>query len=52
MKQISTSGITCFSVVVWLSSLIQDLKEREPEFPDVSSGVYIYEVIPGTAASR
>uniref|UniRef100_A0A3P9B2S0 HtrA serine peptidase 4 n=1 Tax=Maylandia zebra TaxID=106582 RepID=A0A3P9B2S0_9CICH len=28
------------------------LKEREPEFPDVSSGVYIYEVIPGTAASR
>uniref|UniRef100_A0A3P9B305 HtrA serine peptidase 4 n=1 Tax=Maylandia zebra TaxID=106582 RepID=A0A3P9B305_9CICH len=26
--------------------------EREPEFPDVSSGVYIYEVIPGTAASR
>uniref|UniRef100_A0AAX7U6P4 HtrA serine peptidase 4 n=1 Tax=Astatotilapia calliptera TaxID=8154 RepID=A0AAX7U6P4_ASTCA len=39
MKQISTSGITY-------------LKEREPEFPDVSSGVYIYEVIPGTAASR
>ncbi|XP_063346411.1 serine protease HTRA1 [Pelmatolapia mariae] len=33
-------------------SLIRDLKEREPEFPDVSSGVYIYEVIPGTAASR
>uniref|UniRef100_A0AAX7T2M3 HtrA serine peptidase 4 n=1 Tax=Astatotilapia calliptera TaxID=8154 RepID=A0AAX7T2M3_ASTCA len=32
--------------------LIRDLKEREPEFPDVSSGVYIYEVIPGTAASR
>uniref|UniRef100_A0A3B4GTZ1 Serine protease HTRA1-like n=1 Tax=Pundamilia nyererei TaxID=303518 RepID=A0A3B4GTZ1_9CICH len=31
--------------------LIRDLKEREPEFPDVSSGVYIYEVIPGTAAS-
>ncbi|XP_044052443.1 serine protease HTRA1 isoform X2 [Siniperca chuatsi] len=33
-------------------SLIQDLKEHEGEFPDVSSGVYIYEVIPGTAASR
>ncbi|XP_030579622.1 serine protease HTRA1 isoform X1 [Archocentrus centrarchus] len=32
-------------------SLIRDLKEREHEFPDVSSGVYIYEVIPGTAAS-
>ncbi|XP_068461197.1 serine protease HTRA1 [Clinocottus analis] len=32
-------------------SLIQDLKERDGDFPDVSSGVYIYEVIPGTAAS-
>ncbi|XP_028269889.1 serine protease HTRA1 [Parambassis ranga] len=32
-------------------SLIHDLKEREPEFPDVSSGVYIHEVISGTAAS-
>ncbi|XP_031733216.1 serine protease HTRA1 [Anarrhichthys ocellatus] len=32
-------------------SLIRDLKERESEVPDVSSGVYIYEVIPGTAAS-
>uniref|UniRef100_A0A672GJC2 HtrA serine peptidase 4 n=1 Tax=Salarias fasciatus TaxID=181472 RepID=A0A672GJC2_SALFA len=33
-------------------SLIKDFKTREPEFPDVSSGVYIYEVLPGTAASR
>ncbi|TNN69080.1 Serine protease HTRA1 [Liparis tanakae] len=32
-------------------SLIRDLKENEAEFPDVSSGVYVYEVIPGTAAS-
>uniref|UniRef100_A0A8C5NDS6 Serine protease HTRA1-like n=1 Tax=Gouania willdenowi TaxID=441366 RepID=A0A8C5NDS6_GOUWI len=32
------------------SSLIQDLRERDIKFPDVSSGVYIYEVIPGTAA--
>ncbi|XP_036955471.1 serine protease HTRA1 isoform X1 [Acanthopagrus latus] len=31
--------------------LIQDLKERMAEFPDVNSGVYVYEVIPGTAAS-
>ncbi|KAM4616476.1 serine protease HTRA1 [Polymixia lowei] len=31
-------------------SLIRDLRERERDFPDVSSGVYIYEVIPGTAA--
>ncbi|XP_029998390.1 serine protease HTRA1 isoform X1 [Sphaeramia orbicularis] len=33
-------------------SLIRDLQERDSEFPDVSSGVYIYEVIPGAAASR
>ncbi|XP_038560669.1 serine protease HTR4 isoform X1 [Micropterus salmoides] len=32
-------------------SWIRDLKEHKVEFPDVSSGVYIYEVIPGTAAS-
>ncbi|CAJ1068760.1 serine protease HTRA1 [Xyrichtys novacula] len=32
--------------------LIRDLKERQIEFPDVSSGVYVYEVIPGRAASR
>ncbi|KAG9261449.1 serine protease HTRA1-like [Astyanax mexicanus] len=32
-------------------SLIRELKERESDFPDVSSGVYVYEVIPGTAAS-
>ncbi|KAJ8005881.1 hypothetical protein DPEC_G00122510, partial [Dallia pectoralis] len=31
--------------------LIRELRERESDFPDVSSGVYIYEVIPGTAAS-
>uniref|UniRef100_A0AAQ4P5N7 Uncharacterized protein n=1 Tax=Gasterosteus aculeatus aculeatus TaxID=481459 RepID=A0AAQ4P5N7_GASAC len=33
-------------------SLIQNLKEREGGFPDVISGVYIYEVIPGGPASR
>ncbi|XP_069557631.1 serine protease HTRA1 [Brachyistius frenatus] len=32
-------------------SLIQEFKEREAQFPDVTTGVYIYEVIPGTAAS-
>uniref|UniRef100_A0AAX7TW18 HtrA serine peptidase 4 n=1 Tax=Astatotilapia calliptera TaxID=8154 RepID=A0AAX7TW18_ASTCA len=43
------------SVLLFLWDMKQistNLKEREPEFPDVSSGVYIYEVIPGTAASR
>ncbi|KAM4577405.1 serine protease HTRA1 [Odontesthes bonariensis] len=33
-------------------SLIRDIKERVHEFPDVNSGVYIYQVIPGTAAFR
>ncbi|XP_026882979.2 LOW QUALITY PROTEIN: serine protease HTRA1 [Electrophorus electricus] len=32
-------------------SLIMDLKERESDFPKLSAGVYVYEVIPGTAAS-
>lgn len=35
-----------------MSSLIRELKERVVEFPDVTSGVYIHEVIPGTAAYR
>ncbi|TRY54439.1 hypothetical protein DNTS_023708 [Danionella cerebrum] len=30
--------------------LIRELKEKDTSFPDVSSGVYVYEVIPGTAA--
>ncbi|XP_066509601.1 serine protease HTRA1-like [Hoplias malabaricus] len=33
-------------------ALIRELRERESDFPEVSSGVYVYEVIPGTAASR
>ncbi|XP_010875203.2 serine protease HTRA1 [Esox lucius] len=31
--------------------LVRELRERESDFPDVTSGVYIYEVLPGTAAS-
>ncbi|KAJ8396947.1 hypothetical protein AAFF_G00012700, partial [Aldrovandia affinis] len=33
------------------SAMIRDLKDRDRDFPDVNSGVYVYEVIPGTAAS-
>ncbi|XP_051533624.1 serine protease HTRA1 [Myxocyprinus asiaticus] len=32
------------------AALIRELREKESNFPDVSSGVYVYEVIPGTAA--
>ncbi|XP_077008641.1 serine protease HTRA4 [Tamandua tetradactyla] len=31
-------------------NLLQDMKRQDPDFPDVSSGVFVYEVIQGTAA--
>ncbi|ELK08747.1 serine protease HTRA4 [Pteropus alecto] len=31
-------------------NLLQDMKRQNPDFPDVSSGVFVYEVIQGTAA--
>uniref|UniRef100_A0A8C1KVQ4 HtrA serine peptidase 4 n=1 Tax=Cyprinus carpio TaxID=7962 RepID=A0A8C1KVQ4_CYPCA len=39
-----------FNYHVHFISLIRELREKESNFPDVSSGVYVYEVIPGTAA--
>ncbi|XP_069801302.1 serine protease HTRA1-like isoform X2 [Dendropsophus ebraccatus] len=33
------------------SSLIRELKMRDNDFPDVNSGVYVFEVIAGTAAA-
>ncbi|XP_077161368.1 serine protease HTRA4 [Paroedura picta] len=32
-------------------NLIRELRRRDRDFPDLSSGVYVYEVIPGTAAA-
>ncbi|XP_072255877.1 serine protease HTRA4 [Pyxicephalus adspersus] len=32
-------------------SLIHELKLRDKDFPDVNAGVYVFEVIPGTAAA-
>ncbi|XP_043940268.1 serine protease HTRA4 [Protopterus annectens] len=32
-------------------SLVRELKDRIRNFPDVTSGVYVFEVIPGTAAA-
>ncbi|KAK7933224.1 hypothetical protein WMY93_004120 [Mugilogobius chulae] len=34
------------------TSLIDELRKRDVSFPKVDSGVFIYEVIPGTAAAR
>ncbi|XP_041609532.1 serine protease HTRA4 [Vulpes lagopus] len=31
-------------------NLLQEMKRQDPDFPDVSSGVFVYEVIQGTAA--
>uniref|UniRef100_A0A8C9Q2K7 PDZ domain-containing protein n=1 Tax=Spermophilus dauricus TaxID=99837 RepID=A0A8C9Q2K7_SPEDA len=31
-------------------NLLQEMKRQNPDFPDVSSGVFVYEVIQGTAA--
>uniref|UniRef100_A0A8C4MM46 PDZ domain-containing protein n=1 Tax=Equus asinus asinus TaxID=83772 RepID=A0A8C4MM46_EQUAS len=31
-------------------NLLQELKRQDPDFPDVSSGVFVYEVIQATAA--
>uniref|UniRef100_A0A8C6SMZ4 HtrA serine peptidase 4 n=1 Tax=Neogobius melanostomus TaxID=47308 RepID=A0A8C6SMZ4_9GOBI len=33
-------------------TLIDDLQKRDTSFPNVESGLYIHEVIPGTAAAR
>ncbi|XP_067857304.1 serine protease HTRA1-like [Heptranchias perlo] len=38
-------------MVALTSSLLRDLKLRDKDFPDVSAGVYIFEVIPGTPAA-
>ncbi|XP_057608676.1 serine protease HTRA4 [Chionomys nivalis] len=32
-------------------NLLQEMKRQDPDFPDVSSGVFVYEVIQGTAAA-
>uniref|UniRef100_A0A8C6W8W0 HtrA serine peptidase 4 n=1 Tax=Nannospalax galili TaxID=1026970 RepID=A0A8C6W8W0_NANGA len=33
-------------------NLLQEMKRQDPDFPDVSSGVFVYEVIEGTAAEN
>uniref|UniRef100_A0A8D0GSM9 HtrA serine peptidase 4 n=1 Tax=Sphenodon punctatus TaxID=8508 RepID=A0A8D0GSM9_SPHPU len=35
----------------FLPSLIHELRRRDKDFPDLSSGVYVFEVIQGTAAA-
>jgi HtrA serine peptidase 4 len=41
-----------FANLLFPSSLLQEMKRQDPDFPDVSSGVFIYEVIQGSAAER
>lgn len=35
-----------------LSRLIEELKQQNPEFPDVSSGIYVHEVVPHSPAHK
>uniref|UniRef100_A0A4W4GVW7 PDZ domain-containing protein n=1 Tax=Electrophorus electricus TaxID=8005 RepID=A0A4W4GVW7_ELEEL len=43
----STVGIClCFY------SLVEELKEQNPDFPDVSSGIYVHEVVPHSPAQK
>jgi HtrA serine peptidase 4 len=41
-----------FANLQTVPSLLQEMKRQDPEFPDVSSGVFVYEVIQGSAAAR
>lgn len=41
-----------FAYLLASCSLLQEMKRQDPDFPDVSSGVFVYEVIQGTAAER
>lgn len=45
-------GITVCANLHTVPSLLQEMKRQDPDFPDVSSGVFVYEVIQGTAAAR
>lgn len=45
-------GLIVFANHCTVPSLLQEMKRQDPDFPDVSSGVFVYEVIQGTAAAR
>ncbi|XP_030636055.1 serine protease HTRA3 isoform X1 [Chanos chanos] len=34
------------------SALVEELKQQNPDFPDVSSGIYVHEVIPDSPAQK
>ena len=36
----------------YLSSLVEELKASNPDFPDVSSGIYVQEVAPNSPSER
>lgn len=45
-------GNVVFANLHTVPSLLQEMKRQDPDFPDVSSGVFVYEVIQGSAAAR
>lgn len=37
---------------VCLCSLVEELKANNPDFPEVSSGIYVQEVVPNSPSQR
>ena len=33
-------------------SLVEELKQQNPDFPEVSSGIYVHEVVPNSPAQK
>lgn len=45
--------ILCENVTYVCSSrLIEELKQQNPDFPDVTSGIYVHEVVPHSPAQK
>ncbi len=43
----------CVCVCVCVSSrLVEELRQQNPDFPDVSSGIYVHEVVPHSPAQK
>lgn len=33
-------------------SLVEELRQQDPDFPDVSNGIYVHEVVPHSPAQK
>lgn len=46
------NGLSLRKCVFVCSRLIEELKQQNPDFPDVSSGIYVHEVVPHSPAQK